>query len=99
MENDSVRVGVGLDLRPLYDLAAMYRLVHYAEVISMREELLGDSSRRRVWEMADGATTQAAMAQEIGITPQAVSQHTKHLTQRGLIRKLDNGRYQRCLED
>ncbi len=88
-----------LDLGPLYDLAAMYRLVHHEDIVRTRDEVLGDSNRKRVWEMADGDKTLAAMAQELGITRQAVGQHTKQLAQRGLIRKLDNGRYRRCLED
>lgn len=88
-----------LDLGPLYDLAAMYRLVHHEEVVEARDEVLGESTRRRVWELADGTKTLAAMAKDIGISPQAVGQHAKQLTQRGLLRKLENGLYRRCLED
>ncbi len=93
-----------LDLGPLYDLAAMYRLVHHEDVVRIRDEVLGDSTRRHVWGMADGETTLTAMAQKLGVSQQAVSQqavsqHAKQLAQRGLIRKLDNDRYQRCLED
>ena len=87
------------DLGPLYDLVAMYRLVHHDEITKQREDVLGESTRRRVWEMADGETTLSTMARELGISPQAVSQHTKHLAQRGLLRKLSSGRYHRCLED
>ena len=88
-----------LDLGPLYDLAAMYRLVHHEAIVHTRDEVLGESNRRRVWELADGDTSQVDMAQSLGISRQAVGHHTRYLAQRGLLRKLDDGHYRRCLED
>ena len=88
-----------LDLGLLHDLAAMYRLVHHEEIARTRDEVLGESTRRRVWELADGSKTLADIGKDIGISRQAVGQHARQLSQRGLLRKLDNGLYRHCLED
>lgn len=88
-----------LDSQPLYELAAMYRLVHSEDIAAAREALLGDGTKRRVWELADGETGISDIARSLRVSPQAVGQHIRQLAKHGLLRKLSGGYYRRMLEE
>ena len=90
---------VPLDIGPIMELASMYKLVHAEEIAKNRDSLLGDGTRRKVWEQSDGDTSLGAMAKTLKISSQAVGQHTKQLVKFGLVRKLPTGLYLRMLED
>ena len=77
----------------------MYRLVHSEDIAQARETLLGDGTRRRVWELADGETAASDIARKLHVSPQAIGQHIRQLAKTGLLRKLDTGYYRRMLEE
>ena len=87
------------DSEPLYELAAMYRLVHSEGIAEARESLLGDGTKRKVWDLADGEIPISDMARKLHISPQAISQHARQLAKAGLLRKLETGYCRRMLED
>ena len=70
----------------LGDLLAMYRLVNKDRIARGRDEALGDGNRRKLWELCDGAGTQAELAREAGVTQRRVSQIVSELADADVMR-------------
>lgn len=69
----------------LGDLLALYKLLHFEDVEAAKARLLGDGRRKEVYELCDGKTTVGEIADELGVTSPAVSQHLAALTEAGLV--------------
>ncbi len=82
----------------LGDLLAMYRLVNRERIARGREDVLGDGTKRKLWEACDGSRTQAQLAKATGVTQQRVSQIVSELADAGMIARGADGKWARRLE-
>lgn len=69
----------------LGDLLALYKLVHLDQIIEAKTAVLGEGTRKKVYDLCDGATPVTEIAQKLKVTPPAVSQHLAALMDSGLV--------------
>ena len=69
----------------LGDISALVKLVYRREISQAKSEVLGDGTRRKIYNMCDGQTSVKAIANSLQISPPAVSQHLSVLLDAGLV--------------
>ena len=69
----------------LGDLLTVYKLLHYEEIEAAKERILGEGTRKQVYDLCDGEKTVAAMAKALKVSSPAVSQHLALLVDAGLV--------------
>lgn len=71
----------------LGDLLSIYKLLNSDRIEQAKEQFLGDGTRKAVYDACDGQTSGKDIAEKLGVTPAAVSQHLASLAQAGLVCK------------
>lgn len=82
------------------EVLSLLKVVHREQIDRHIHAILGDGTRRRIYEMCDGQNSVADMAAGLNISSPAVSQHLAVLTRAGLVRQQSSPprRYRKTLE-
>lgn len=66
------------------------RMVHREQIEQQIGHVLGDGTRRKIYEMCDGTNTVGEMAEALNISSPAVSQHLNILAKAELVEQQDS---------
>lgn len=80
------------------DLVAMYRLVNKDRIARARDEVLGDGTRKQVWQRCDGTASGSDIARALKVSPQRISQVLADLSEAGIVSRNEEGKHVRRLE-
>jgi predicted transcriptional regulator len=64
---------------------ALFKLVHANEIQSAIEKRLGGETKRRVYDLCDGATSVSEIAIKVGISQPTATSHLNDLCMVGLV--------------
>lgn len=69
------------------DLLSIYKLLNADRIEQAKQQFLGEGTRKAVYDTCDGQTSVKDIANKLGISQPAVSQHLASLAQAGLVQK------------
>lgn len=67
------------------DLISLYKLLNAEKIEEAKRKVLGEATRKAVYEACDGQTSGSTIAKMLNITQPAVSQHIAALVESGLV--------------
>lgn len=73
----------------LDSLLILQRLIHRERLDEELGRLLGDGTRRRIYDLCDGSRSVGEMAAALNVSSPAVSQHLAALASAGLVTQAD----------
>ena len=69
----------------LGDLLAVYKLLHSVEIEDAKARVLGDGTRKKIYDLCDGQTGVTEIAKALKVAQPTVSNHISVLLDSGLV--------------